>query len=145
MYFGIVYIWVAHPLYVQILVHVQWFMLYWFKGPILCLVLPVWKQTLAINRGESLKILTVKVNIPDRVKSDFSRWCINSRSEMQFKCFQIQKINKYSLYFFFFFFEKGLVEKSLRNLISWLTSLTWLIITCVKLWLAHFFTGGSQK
>uniref|UniRef100_A0A673B5Y6 S1 RNA binding domain 1 n=1 Tax=Sphaeramia orbicularis TaxID=375764 RepID=A0A673B5Y6_9TELE len=36
-------------------------------------------QTLAINRGESLKILTVKVNIPDRVKSDFTRWCINSR------------------------------------------------------------------
>lgn len=40
-------------------------------------------QTLAINRGESLKILTVKVNIPDRVKSDFTRWCINNRSEKQ--------------------------------------------------------------
>lgn len=40
-------------------------------------------QTLAINRGESLKILTVKVNIPDRVKSDFTRWCINIRSEKQ--------------------------------------------------------------
>ncbi|KAF1375532.1 hypothetical protein PFLUV_G00221180 [Perca fluviatilis] len=36
-------------------------------------------QTLAINRGESLKILTVKVNIPDKVKSDFTRWCINNR------------------------------------------------------------------
>ncbi|CAL8300330.1 unnamed protein product [Merluccius merluccius] len=36
-------------------------------------------QTLAINRGENLKILTVKVNIPDRVKSDFTRWCINCR------------------------------------------------------------------
>ncbi|XP_074501373.1 S1 RNA-binding domain-containing protein 1 [Sebastes fasciatus] len=36
-------------------------------------------QTLAINRGESLKILTVKVNIPDRVKSDFTRWCLSSR------------------------------------------------------------------
>ncbi|KAG7512305.1 hypothetical protein JOB18_026091 [Solea senegalensis] len=36
-------------------------------------------QTLAINRGESLKILTVKVNIPERVKSDFTRWCINNR------------------------------------------------------------------
>ncbi|CAG6016602.1 unnamed protein product, partial [Menidia menidia] len=36
-------------------------------------------QTLAINRGESLKILTVKVNIPDRVKSDFNRYCINNR------------------------------------------------------------------
>ncbi|XP_067466647.1 S1 RNA-binding domain-containing protein 1 isoform X2 [Thunnus thynnus] len=36
-------------------------------------------QTLAINRGESLKILTVKVNIPDRVKSDFTRWCLNNR------------------------------------------------------------------
>ncbi|XP_012720466.2 S1 RNA-binding domain-containing protein 1 [Fundulus heteroclitus] len=36
-------------------------------------------QTLAINRGESLKILTVKVNIPDRVKSEFTRWCINNR------------------------------------------------------------------
>ncbi|KAM9345125.1 S1 RNA-binding domain-containing protein 1 [Symphorus nematophorus] len=36
-------------------------------------------QTLAINRGESLKILTVKVNIPDRVKSDLTRWCINNR------------------------------------------------------------------
>ncbi|XP_069395035.1 S1 RNA-binding domain-containing protein 1 [Paralichthys olivaceus] len=36
-------------------------------------------QTLAINRGESLKILTVKVNISDRVKSDFTWWCINNR------------------------------------------------------------------
>uniref|UniRef100_A0A8C7YBX5 S1 RNA binding domain 1 n=1 Tax=Oryzias sinensis TaxID=183150 RepID=A0A8C7YBX5_9TELE len=36
-------------------------------------------QTLAINRGESLKILTVKVNIPDRVKSDFTWWCVNNR------------------------------------------------------------------
>uniref|UniRef100_A0A8C6KI37 S1 RNA binding domain 1 n=1 Tax=Nothobranchius furzeri TaxID=105023 RepID=A0A8C6KI37_NOTFU len=36
-------------------------------------------QTLAINRGESLKILTVKVNIPDRVRSDFTLWCINNR------------------------------------------------------------------
>ncbi|KAM7408426.1 hypothetical protein PAMA_002243 [Pampus argenteus] len=36
-------------------------------------------QTLAINRGESLKILTVKVNVPDRVKSDFTRWCLNNR------------------------------------------------------------------
>uniref|UniRef100_A0A7N5ZXE2 S1 motif domain-containing protein n=1 Tax=Anabas testudineus TaxID=64144 RepID=A0A7N5ZXE2_ANATE len=36
-------------------------------------------QTLAINRGESLKILTVKVNILDRVKSDFTGWCINNR------------------------------------------------------------------
>ncbi|KAK1905508.1 S1 RNA-binding domain containing protein 1 [Dissostichus eleginoides] len=36
-------------------------------------------QTLAINRGESLKILTVKVNIPDRVKNDFTRWCIDNR------------------------------------------------------------------
>ncbi|KAM9803937.1 S1 RNA-binding domain-containing protein 1 [Neosynchiropus ocellatus] len=36
-------------------------------------------QVLAINRGESLKILTVKVNIPDRVKNDFTRWCINNR------------------------------------------------------------------
>ncbi|KAF4105678.1 hypothetical protein G5714_013340 [Onychostoma macrolepis] len=36
-------------------------------------------QTLAINRGENLKILTVKVNIPDRVKNDFCRWCINVR------------------------------------------------------------------
>uniref|UniRef100_A0A8C3B019 S1 RNA binding domain 1 n=1 Tax=Cyclopterus lumpus TaxID=8103 RepID=A0A8C3B019_CYCLU len=36
-------------------------------------------QTLAINRGESLKILTVKVNIPDEVKNDFTWWCINNR------------------------------------------------------------------
>ncbi|XP_052006975.1 S1 RNA-binding domain-containing protein 1-like [Xyrauchen texanus] len=36
-------------------------------------------QTLAINRGENLKILTVKVNIPDWVKNDFSRWCVNVR------------------------------------------------------------------
>uniref|UniRef100_A0A8C6TB20 S1 RNA binding domain 1 n=1 Tax=Neogobius melanostomus TaxID=47308 RepID=A0A8C6TB20_9GOBI len=28
---------------------------------------------------ESLKILTVKVNIPDRVRTDFTTWCINSR------------------------------------------------------------------
>lgn len=37
-------------------------------------------QTLAINRGENLKILTVKVNIPDWVKNDFCRWCVNVRS-----------------------------------------------------------------
>ncbi|XP_061546071.1 S1 RNA-binding domain-containing protein 1 [Phycodurus eques] len=36
-------------------------------------------QTLAINRGESLKILTVKVNIPDRVKKMFAWWCVNNR------------------------------------------------------------------
>ncbi|XP_057703658.1 S1 RNA-binding domain-containing protein 1 isoform X1 [Corythoichthys intestinalis] len=36
-------------------------------------------QTLAINRGESLKLLTVKVNIPDRVKNNFTWWCINNR------------------------------------------------------------------
>ncbi|XP_020776820.2 S1 RNA-binding domain-containing protein 1 isoform X2 [Boleophthalmus pectinirostris] len=36
-------------------------------------------QTLAINRGESLKILSVKMNIPDRVKTDFTTWCINNR------------------------------------------------------------------
>lgn len=36
-------------------------------------------QTLAINRGESLKILTVKMNIPDRVRNDFTTWCINYR------------------------------------------------------------------
>lgn len=36
-------------------------------------------QVLAINRGENLKILTVKVNIPDRVKSEFCRWCVNVR------------------------------------------------------------------
>ncbi|KAG2467323.1 S1 RNA-binding domain-containing protein 1 [Polypterus senegalus] len=36
-------------------------------------------QILAINRGENLKILTVKVNIPDRVKNEFCRWCVNVR------------------------------------------------------------------
>ncbi|KAM4771437.1 S1 RNA-binding domain-containing protein 1 [Rhinophrynus dorsalis] len=36
-------------------------------------------QILAINRGENLKILTVKVNIPDRVKDAFCRWCVNER------------------------------------------------------------------
>ncbi|XP_036402629.1 S1 RNA-binding domain-containing protein 1 [Megalops cyprinoides] len=36
-------------------------------------------QILAINRGENLKILTVKVNVPDRVKSEFCRWCVNVR------------------------------------------------------------------
>ncbi|XP_059504597.1 S1 RNA-binding domain-containing protein 1 isoform X2 [Stegostoma tigrinum] len=36
-------------------------------------------QTLAINRGEKLKILTVKVSVPDRVKNEFCRWCINER------------------------------------------------------------------
>ncbi|XP_075781532.1 S1 RNA-binding domain-containing protein 1 isoform X2 [Pelodiscus sinensis] len=36
-------------------------------------------QILAINRGENLKILTVKVNIPDGVKNEFCRWCINER------------------------------------------------------------------
>ncbi|KAB5581909.1 hypothetical protein PHYPO_G00180980 [Pangasianodon hypophthalmus] len=36
-------------------------------------------QTLAINRGENLKILSVKVNIPDWVKADFCRWCVNVR------------------------------------------------------------------
>ncbi|XP_060728120.1 S1 RNA-binding domain-containing protein 1 isoform X2 [Tachysurus vachellii] len=36
-------------------------------------------QTLAINRGENLKILSVKVNIPDWVKAEFCRWCVNVR------------------------------------------------------------------
>ncbi|XP_040207491.1 S1 RNA-binding domain-containing protein 1 isoform X2 [Rana temporaria] len=36
-------------------------------------------QILAINRGENLKILTVKVTIPDRVKDLFCRWCVNER------------------------------------------------------------------
>ncbi|XP_037553213.1 S1 RNA-binding domain-containing protein 1 [Nematolebias whitei] len=36
-------------------------------------------QTLAINRGENLKLLTVKVNIPDRVQNDFTLWCLNNR------------------------------------------------------------------
>lgn len=40
-------------------------------------------QTLAINRGENLKILTVKVNIPDWVKNEFCRWCINVRWKPQ--------------------------------------------------------------
>ncbi len=48
----------------------------------MCVCVCVYVQTLAINRGESLKILTVKVNIPDRVKSDFFRWCIDCRSEI---------------------------------------------------------------
>ncbi|XP_028620944.1 S1 RNA-binding domain-containing protein 1 [Grammomys surdaster] len=34
---------------------------------------------LAINRGENLKILTVKVNIADGVKNEFCRWCIQNR------------------------------------------------------------------
>lgn len=37
-------------------------------------------QILAINRGENLKILTVKVNIPDGVKNEFCWWCVNERS-----------------------------------------------------------------
>ncbi|XP_070804415.1 S1 RNA-binding domain-containing protein 1 [Pituophis catenifer annectens] len=36
-------------------------------------------QILAINRGENLKILKVKVNVPDGVKNEFSRWCVNER------------------------------------------------------------------
>nr|XP_034370521.1 S1 RNA-binding domain-containing protein 1 isoform X2 [Arvicanthis niloticus] len=36
-------------------------------------------QILAINRGENLKILTVKVNISDGVKKEFCRWCIQNR------------------------------------------------------------------
>ncbi|XP_027721382.1 S1 RNA-binding domain-containing protein 1 isoform X2 [Vombatus ursinus] len=36
-------------------------------------------QILAINRGENLKILTVKVNIPDSVKNEFCSWCIQNR------------------------------------------------------------------
>ncbi|XP_018431793.1 PREDICTED: S1 RNA-binding domain-containing protein 1 [Nanorana parkeri] len=36
-------------------------------------------QILAINRGENLKVLTVKVTIPDRVKDAFCRWCVNER------------------------------------------------------------------
>ncbi|KAL4701561.1 hypothetical protein H8959_015565 [Pygathrix nigripes] len=34
---------------------------------------------LAINRGENLKVLTVKVNISDGVKDEFCRWCIQNR------------------------------------------------------------------
>ncbi|KAJ6667005.1 hypothetical protein lerEdw1_019007 [Lerista edwardsae] len=37
------------------------------------------KPILAINRGENLKVLTVKVNIPDGVKNEFSRWCVSVR------------------------------------------------------------------
>uniref|UniRef100_A0A5F8G4Z4 S1 RNA binding domain 1 n=1 Tax=Monodelphis domestica TaxID=13616 RepID=A0A5F8G4Z4_MONDO len=36
-------------------------------------------QILAINRGENLKILTVKVNIPDGVKNEFCSWCVQNR------------------------------------------------------------------
>ncbi|KAM3840699.1 LOW QUALITY PROTEIN: S1 RNA-binding domain-containing protein 1-like [Vipera latastei] len=36
-------------------------------------------QILPINRGGNLKILKVKVNIPDGVKNEFSRWCVNER------------------------------------------------------------------
>ncbi|XP_074061267.1 S1 RNA-binding domain-containing protein 1 isoform X3 [Macrotis lagotis] len=36
-------------------------------------------QILAINRGENLKILTVKVNIPDTVKNEFCSWCVQNR------------------------------------------------------------------
>ncbi|XP_063504822.1 S1 RNA-binding domain-containing protein 1 isoform X1 [Pongo pygmaeus] len=36
-------------------------------------------QILAINRGENLKVLTVKVNISDGVKDEFCRWCIQNR------------------------------------------------------------------
>ncbi|XP_006882372.1 PREDICTED: S1 RNA-binding domain-containing protein 1-like [Elephantulus edwardii] len=36
-------------------------------------------QILAINRGENLKILTVKINFPDQVKNEFCRWCIQNR------------------------------------------------------------------
>ncbi|XP_076990253.1 S1 RNA-binding domain-containing protein 1 isoform X2 [Tamandua tetradactyla] len=36
-------------------------------------------QILAMNRGENLKILTVKVNISDGVKNEFCRWCIQNR------------------------------------------------------------------
>ncbi|KAM7173300.1 S1 RNA-binding domain-containing protein 1 isoform 1-T3 [Macrochelys suwanniensis] len=36
-------------------------------------------QILAINRGENLKILTVKVSVPDGVKNEFCRWCVNER------------------------------------------------------------------
>ncbi|XP_029414492.1 S1 RNA-binding domain-containing protein 1 isoform X2 [Nannospalax galili] len=36
-------------------------------------------QILAINRGENLKVLTVKINIPDGVKNEFCRWCIQNR------------------------------------------------------------------
>ncbi|XP_031213090.1 S1 RNA-binding domain-containing protein 1 isoform X6 [Mastomys coucha] len=36
-------------------------------------------QILAINRGENLKILRVKVNISDGVKNEFCRWCIQNR------------------------------------------------------------------
>uniref|UniRef100_A0A8B9QEJ0 S1 RNA-binding domain-containing protein 1 n=1 Tax=Apteryx owenii TaxID=8824 RepID=A0A8B9QEJ0_APTOW len=36
-------------------------------------------QILAINRGENLKILTVKVNVPDGVKNEFCWWCVNER------------------------------------------------------------------
>ncbi|XP_048060568.1 S1 RNA-binding domain-containing protein 1 isoform X1 [Megalobrama amblycephala] len=52
-------------------------------------------QTLAINRGENLKILTVKVNIPDWVKNDFCRWCVNVRWRPQgFARPEIMKILK---------------------------------------------------
>ncbi|XP_023443885.1 S1 RNA-binding domain-containing protein 1 isoform X2 [Dasypus novemcinctus] len=36
-------------------------------------------QILAMNRGENLKILTVKINISDGVKNEFCRWCVQNR------------------------------------------------------------------
>ncbi|XP_072293046.1 S1 RNA-binding domain-containing protein 1 [Eucyclogobius newberryi] len=63
-------------------------------------------QTLAINRGESLKILTVKVNIPDRVKTDFTMWCINNRWKS--KTFAREELR---------FMIKNAVEDSYKRLI----------------------------
>nr|XP_032830010.1 S1 RNA-binding domain-containing protein 1 isoform X2 [Petromyzon marinus] len=36
-------------------------------------------EVLALNRGENLKILTVKINIPVQVKTNFHSWCLNQR------------------------------------------------------------------
>ncbi|XP_020856927.1 S1 RNA-binding domain-containing protein 1 isoform X2 [Phascolarctos cinereus] len=50
-------------------------------------------QILAINRGENLKILTVKVNIPDSVKNEFCSWCVQNRwRPLQFARPELMKI-----------------------------------------------------
>ncbi|XP_078735154.1 S1 RNA-binding domain-containing protein 1 isoform X2 [Lampetra fluviatilis] len=40
-------------------------------------------EVLALNRGENLKILTVKINIPVQVKTNFHSWCLYQRWRLQ--------------------------------------------------------------
>ncbi|XP_072491811.1 S1 RNA-binding domain-containing protein 1 isoform X2 [Notamacropus eugenii] len=88
-------------------------------------------QILAINRGENLKILTVKVNIPDSVKNEFCSWCIHNRwRPLRFARPELMKILHDS------------VEDSYKRLIYPLLCREYRIVDWKEKILFFFFFGG---